>query len=59
MPDYKLYFLDEDGRIRRALDLECRDDEQALSVVREHVSDQAMELWCGRRLVRGFPPGRS
>jgi len=56
MADYRLYFLDEQGHVRRALDMECRDDAQAIAVVTEHLSDQAMELWQGSRKVHVFEP---
>ena len=56
MLDYRLYFLDEQGHVRRGLDLECRDDAHAIAVVSEHLSDEAMELWQGARKVRVFEP---
>ncbi len=54
MPDYRLYFLDRSDHVRRALDLDCRDDGHAISVVSDHLSHNAMELWQGDRLVRRF-----
>jgi len=55
MGHYRLYFLDEQGRINRALDLECADDEEAVSRVSEHRYQYGLELWEGARLVKRFP----
>ena len=54
MVDYQLYFLAADERVQRRLEFECRDDAHAVSVVAEHASHQATELWQGERLVRRF-----
>ncbi len=52
--DYQLNLLSADERVQRRLEFECRDDAHAVSVVAEHASQQAMELWQGERLVRRF-----
>jgi hypothetical protein len=54
MPDYRLYFLDADGRIAHALELECRDDDSAIQLAETHVDGRAMELWSLKRRVRSF-----
>lgn len=55
MGHYRLYFLDERGRIVRPLDLECDTDQQALTLAREHRRQHGMELWQGTRLVGRIP----
>ena len=57
MADYHLYFFGSDGHIRRRMDLQCDDDEQAIQVVTEHISHGAMELWQADRLVKRFDQG--
>jgi hypothetical protein len=51
---YRLYFLNSQGRIRHALDLECDDDAHAIATVQEHIDGGAMELWQARRQVMTF-----
>ena len=57
MTDYHVYFLDPGNHIRRRMDMECEDDDQAIQVVREHLSHNAMELWSRDRLVKRFEAG--
>ncbi len=54
MQDYRLYFLDRHDKIHRHIEMECRDDDHATELVRAHLADSAMELWCGSRLVKRF-----
>ena len=54
MTDYRLYLLDIEGHIRRAVDLECEDDGEAVETARRQVKDAPMELWQGARVVRKF-----
>ena len=51
MPHYRLYFLDASRHIKRAVDLDCRDDGAALEQVRKYGVGSAIELWCGSRRV--------
>ncbi len=53
--DYRLYFLDTEGHVRRRIDLECEDDEAAVEVAETHADGMAMELWRRERVVRKFP----
>jgi hypothetical protein len=55
MAHYRLYFLRPDNRIGRALDLDCPNDETAITIVGQHDHSHAMELWSGKRKVRYFP----
>jgi hypothetical protein len=55
MRGYKLYLLDENDRIRSAMDLECADDADAIQLA-QSLLDGPMELWQGARIVRRFYP---
>jgi len=54
MPDYRLYFLDETGHIRHAIELDCETDADAIALVDRHRDGRAMELWHLARQVRTF-----
>jgi hypothetical protein len=54
--EYRLYFLNDDGHIERALDIECEDDEAAIQAVLIIGGDQPKELWQRGRRVISFPP---
>ncbi len=60
MPDYRLYFLDDRGHVRHALNLpDCRDDDHAIAVIAESLVAAPMELWQGDRRVHTFDPKAS
>jgi hypothetical protein len=49
---YRLYFMHPDnGHIERFADFQAPDDAHALSLAREHIGDNPLELWCERRKV--------
>lgn len=52
MAGYRLYFLDDAGRIRDAHEFDSHSDEQALTEADARHDGRAMELWCGARVVR-------
>lgn len=54
MSGYRIYFLNGEGRFMRALELMCRDDEEATSQARELADGHAVELWDRARLVARF-----
>ena len=54
MADYRLYFLNTEGRIRHALEFQCADDDEAGKLVQDHADGRAMELWCGSRCVAKY-----
>lgn len=54
---YRLYLLAEpNGKFVGFEEIEAADDIEAISVAEAHVGPQALELWCGKRKVRSFPP---
>jgi hypothetical protein len=56
VPDYRLYFLDARGHIRRIVAFDCDSDEQAIQLVTDkHGARPKMELWTYRRKVKIFP----
>ncbi len=55
--NYQLYLISADGELRKRVELDCRDDAHAIAAVEESISDQAMELWQGDRLVKRFEAG--
>ena len=54
MPDYRLYFFDANRHIRKRLDVECRDDDEAIERASTYDIGHGIELWCGSRRVRIF-----
>lgn len=57
MAEYKLYCLDQKGRIARRHDLEAPDDASAANAARAQFPDVTCELWCGTRKVALIPAG--
>jgi len=55
MHDYRLYFLNDRGHFTDAIEFECEDDAQAISVAEGRVERVAKELWQRARLVKRFP----
>ena len=49
MPEYKLYCLDEVGRIAMWVNLNCEDDRDALNRARDFCGEYDVELWQGNR----------
>ena len=56
MREYRLYFLDKDDHVLRAVDLTCDDDGQATAASAEHRYTHAKELWGLARLVCRLEP---
>ena len=52
MAGYRLYFLDDKGRIKDAAEFECDGDDAALIQADARHDGRAMELWSGVRVVR-------
>jgi hypothetical protein len=56
MPQYRLYALDQEGRIRQpARLLDCETDHAAVEEARSFLDGRDAELWEGARLVHRFP----
>lgn len=55
MPYYRLYYLNNAGSIRRAVELPCQNDDEAITQAGRHRDGQAMELWDRDRVVKTFP----
>ena len=53
--EYKLYFLNTQGRVVGRCDLECNDDSSAEVAVAAHVDSRAMELRQGARFITHYP----
>jgi hypothetical protein len=53
---YRVYFLNFDGRIVRALELACDTDEEAVEQARILADGQPVELWDRARLMGRFEP---
>jgi hypothetical protein len=54
---YRLYRLAEPGgRFIGFEEIEAIDDVEAARLAEVHCGAQALELWCGKRKVRTFPP---
>ena len=51
MAGYRLYFLDDNDRIRDAAEFECDGDAEALTQAESRSDGRAMELWSGARIV--------
>jgi hypothetical protein len=57
---YRLYRLAEPGgRFVGFEEIEAIDDVEASRLAEVHCGAQALELWCGKRKVRTFPPQES
>lgn len=54
---YRLYRLaDPGGKFVGFEEIEAADDAEAARLAEAHCGAQALELWCGKRKVRAFPP---
>ena len=51
---YRVYFLNGQGRIVRAAELNCDTDEEATEQAKALASGQAVELWDRARLIGRF-----
>ena len=57
MAEYKLYCLDDRGRIRQRHEYEAPDDDAALTRARAEFPNDTCELWSGTRKVALIPAG--
>jgi len=56
MLEYRVYILNDDGKIKSGKDLTCKDDEQAKKVAKQMVDGHAIELWQAARKIAHFAP---
>lgn len=54
---YRLFFLDDQGRIKKSKELDCADDEAAIAEARRLADGRTLELFDGCRLVLRLPAG--
>jgi hypothetical protein len=59
MPDYRLYFVNGQGRFERVSELVADHDRVAIDGASMRRSTVAMELWCGARKVAEWPYGEN
>lgn len=52
---YRLYFLSRpEGRFVGFEEIEAADDVEAARLAEDHLGQQPLELWCGKRKVKSF-----
>ena len=49
----------EQGRFVGFEEIEAADDVEAVHLAERHVGPKPLELWCGKRKVKSFPPTAS
>jgi len=59
MGHYRIYFLDERGRIVRAEDIDCADDADASAQARARRHPHPIEIWQRNRLAGVVEPSPS
>jgi hypothetical protein len=52
--EYRVYILDQDGHVSRAIGFVCPDDEAAKKYARQFVGGHDVELWHGDRKIATF-----
>ena len=55
-PAYRAYVIGPDGRIKRAHELYCKSDDDAVTAARQYVDGHAVEVWDKGRKVALLPP---
>ena len=57
MAYYRLYMLGQSGdHFVGFEEIEADDDLEAVRLAQSHCGTHALELWCGKRKVKSFPP---
>jgi hypothetical protein len=54
MTDYRAYLVGEDGHFKRAVELDCPDDEAAKEQAKQLVDGHDVELWHRSRKIAVF-----
>jgi len=56
MLEYRMYVIDNGGRIIDRIDLECPDDAEAVSGGKAYALNKDVEIWRGQRIVTVIHP---
>ncbi|HXO70738.1 MAG TPA: hypothetical protein VN838_17390 [Bradyrhizobium sp.] len=52
MPDYRVYFIGNDGHFEKAVPLDCPDDASAIASAKQLIDGHDIELWqLGRKIA--------
>jgi len=51
MLEYRVYLLDQGGKIVERFDLNCTNDAEAVADGKRHLPRNNVEIWCGNRSV--------
>ena len=54
MPEFRAYFLDEDGHIENRINIVCEDETTAEDKVKRLLAGHDVELWQGDRKIGTF-----
>ena len=56
MLEYRMYIIDNGGKIVERIDLECPNDAEAVSDGKTYALKNGVEIWCGQRVVTVIHP---
>lgn len=56
MKDYRIFRLDDAGRIASAVEFYCETDEEAIGIADEQENRFGLELWQRAQRIRLIPP---
>jgi hypothetical protein len=54
MPDYRAYIMGLDGHVQTRVDLQCKNEDEAIRLAGQLVNDCDVELWQLDRHIRTF-----
>ena len=56
MLEYRMYVIDNGGKIIERIDLECPGDAEAVADGKTYALRNNVEIWCGQRVVTVLHP---
>ena len=56
MLEYRMYVIDNGGKIIERIDLECPNDAEAVAGGKTYALRNNVEIWCGQRVVTVLNP---
>ena len=56
MLEYRMYVIDNGGKIIERIDLECPSDAEAVADGKTYALRNNVEIWCGQRVVTVLNP---